>query len=118
MVLAEIRISCTFLKLDVFVNKNKNLKLFISALLTSGTTNVFVLDWEGGAIGQWAESFIGTVSQNAIEFIRLLVNRNKVSVARLHLIGFDMGAHIVGLVGRGSTHTIARITGECYFSFY
>ncbi|XP_026315666.1 pancreatic triacylglycerol lipase-like [Hyposmocoma kahamanoa] len=81
------------------------------ALLTSGTTNVIVVDWSGGAVEEWATLSLEQVSKDAVELIRLLTITSRANPSNLHLIGFDMGAHIVGLIGRTSTYTIARITG-------
>ncbi|XP_026315685.1 pancreatic triacylglycerol lipase-like [Hyposmocoma kahamanoa] len=81
------------------------------ALLTSGTVNVIIVDWAEGAAEEWATHSLEPVSNDAVELIRLLTVNNRTNPAKLHLIGFDLGAHIVGLIGRTSTYTIARITG-------
>lgn len=97
---------------------NESINMLFSAFLSSGTTNVIVVDWSEGAEPDWAHTNVQHVSRDVTELIRLLVAHNKVSVARLHLIGFDYGAHIVGVTARRSTHNILRITGEGYFSGY
>ncbi|XP_026315841.1 lipase member H-B-like [Hyposmocoma kahamanoa] len=81
------------------------------ALFTGRTVNVIVVDWSQEASGQWVEGSINEVSKEVVELVRLLTVNNKASPVRLHLIGFDLGAHVIGLVGRTSTYTIARITG-------
>ncbi|XP_026315448.1 pancreatic triacylglycerol lipase-like [Hyposmocoma kahamanoa] len=81
------------------------------ALFTSGTVNVIVVDWSQEANDDFPESAINEVALEVVELIRLLIVNNKINQARLHLIGFELGAHLAGLVGRASTYTIARITG-------
>lgn len=91
---------------------SKNVKLLILALLTNGIINVIVVDWSSGATDQWAIDSIEQVTKDAVELIRLLETNSKISSANLHLIGFGMGSHIVGHIGRTPGLTIARITGK------
>lgn len=44
----------------------------------------------------------------------MLVDMNQVSLDRLHLVGFDLGAHVIGFTGRTLSGQVARITGTYY----
>ncbi|XP_026315698.1 hepatic triacylglycerol lipase-like [Hyposmocoma kahamanoa] len=80
------------------------------AFLTNGTTNVIVVDWAiAASVKEYALAAVPAVGENIIELLKLLVKHGKISVAKLHLVGFDVGAHVVGCVGRG-LKGIARIT--------
>lgn len=51
------------------------------------------------------------IAENVVELLNLMVAYNKISKAKLHLVGFDLGAHVVGNIGR-AFQIVARITGE------
>lgn len=52
---------------------------------------------------------VGTYLGN---LINELVTAGVVNLETLHLVGFDLGAHIVGFAGRRVNGTVARITGK------
>lgn len=56
------------------------------------------------------------IAENVVELLNMMVAYNKISKAKLHLVGFDLGAHVVGNIGR-AFQTVAKITGEYQSSF-
>lgn len=58
-----------------------------------------------------ASEAVPAIAENVVELIKLLIIHNKVSTARLHLVGFGLGGHVVANIGR-PFKDIARITGE------
>lgn len=58
-----------------------------------------------------ASEAVPAIADNVAELLRLMVISNKISKTKLHLVGFDLGAHVVGNVGR-IFQGVARITGE------
>lgn len=41
-----------------------------------------------------------------------LVKASVVSLDKLHIVGFDLGAHVAGFTGRNLEGKVARITGK------
>ncbi|XP_045768674.1 lipase member H-B-like [Maniola jurtina] len=83
------------------------------AALESEDMNVIVVDWSvyasqsyNNAVG--AVSIVGTA---LAQVIQELVRQSAVTLDTLHLIGFDLGAHVVGFTGRALDGEVARITG-------
>jgi hypothetical protein len=78
---------------------------------------VIVIDWG------WAQSinYVSTVSAvpelgiNMAEFIKFLVATTGSSLDNFHLVGFSLGAHLVGNIGRNLDGNVARVTGEYTF---
>lgn len=94
------------------------LYLFVvhSAFLTSDDVSVIVVDWSTYA-GQRYNNAVNAVPSVGValaEFIQILVGMNQVSLDRLHLVGFDLGAHVIGFTGRTLSGQVARITGMYY----
>lgn len=90
-----------------------------SALLTSGDVAVIAVDWSTYA-GQSYSNAVNAVPSVGValaQFIQMLVGTNQVSLERLHLVGFNLGAHIVGFTGRNLGGQVARITGTYYRNF-
>lgn len=80
--------------------------------MTSGKTNVIVVDWTVAAMEpRYASESVPAIGSNIAELVKLLAMFGKVSRSKLHLVGFDVGAHVVGCTGR-LFNDIARITGE------
>ncbi|XP_026315673.1 phospholipase A1 member A-like [Hyposmocoma kahamanoa] len=81
------------------------------AFLTGGKTNVIVVDWAVAASNpQIAPDAVPAIGENIAELVKHLVMFGKISKAKLHLVGFDLGAHVVGCAGR-LIRDVARITG-------
>ncbi|XP_026315668.1 lipase member H-B-like isoform X2 [Hyposmocoma kahamanoa] len=79
------------------------------AFLGSGNTNVIVVDWTVAAGSNMASEAVPAIADNVAELLKLMVISNKISKTKLHLVGFDLGAHVVGNVGR-IFQGVARIT--------
>lgn len=45
------------------------------------------------------------------QFINWMVEAGFLSYSRIHLVGFSLGAHLVGNAGRATGSAVARITG-------
>jgi hypothetical protein len=86
-----------------------------------GDLNVLAVDWT--AISQNASYLIPVgnvpfVAQTTADLITNLVKLNLTMVKYIHLIGFSLGAHVVGAIGmilqapKGLGKKVPRITGE------
>nr|XP_034827082.1 lipase member H-B-like [Maniola hyperantus] len=83
------------------------------AALESEDMNVIVVDWSVYA-GQSYSNAVGAVPSVGTALARLiqqLIDQSVVTLDTLHLIGFDLGAHVVGFTGRALDGKVARITG-------
>lgn len=87
------------------------MQIYVSAFLTSGKTNVIVVDWERAADHNKASETVPAIADNVVKLLKLMIIYNKISKSKLHLVGFDLGCHIIGNIGR-AMEDIARITGE------
>ncbi|XP_041984071.1 lipase member I-like [Aricia agestis] len=83
------------------------------ALLTREDVNVIVVDWSVFASQSYSNAVtaVPSVGTFLAGFISQAVIAEKVSLATLHLVGFDLGAHVVGFAGRVLNGNVARITG-------
>lgn len=80
----------------------------------SEDVSVIVVDWSTYA-GQRYSNAVNAVPSVGValaEFIELLVFHGFVSLERLHLVGFNLGAHVIGFTGRRLGGQVARITGK------
>ncbi|XP_049868449.1 lipase member I-like [Pectinophora gossypiella] len=83
------------------------------SFISSEDVTVIVVDWSTYA-GQSYSNAVNAVPSVGVaiaDMIRLLVTYNRISLDRLHLVGFDLGAHVVGFTGRSLNGQVARITG-------
>lgn len=95
--------SAKTIKNSFFHNKNKR------------SWNVLVLDWSGIANDQSytsAPAKVPYVGKKLSEFLNWLLKIIGGRWEKIHLIGYDLGAHIVGHAGRMTGGNIGRITGE------
>ncbi|XP_023937064.2 lipase member H-like [Bicyclus anynana] len=83
------------------------------AALQSEDFNIIVLDWSvyAGQSYTNAVNSVPDVGRALGKLINELVTREIVSLSRLHLIGFDLGAHVMAFAGRELNGNVARITG-------
>ncbi|KAL4716531.1 hypothetical protein ACJJTC_010195 [Scirpophaga incertulas] len=83
------------------------------ALLATQDCNVIVLDWSEAAAGSYVGAVrnVPGVGQSLGEFLTWLVGITGGSWDDLHLIGFSLGAHVVGGAGRAAAGSPARVTG-------
>ncbi|XP_045446012.1 pancreatic triacylglycerol lipase-like [Melitaea cinxia] len=84
-----------------------------SALLDLGDFNVIVIDWRGVAGGSYssAANQVPAIGNHVGNFIQWIFNNFGGNFNQLHLIGFSLGAHIVGNAGRALGGRPARVTG-------
>lgn len=71
---------------------------------------IFAVDWSTAAGGSYASALknMMAIGKSLAQFIDWL----KLDEGRLHLIGFDLGAHICGLAGKHTTNgRVDKITG-------
>lgn len=78
--------------------------------------NVILVDWTNLSAGPW----YGQAAQNTIvvadvlaKFLRAFHKSGELSLDRVHLIGFSLGAQVVGMAGKHlrAWHLVNRITG-------
>lgn len=95
--------SAKTIKSSFFHNNNKR------------SSNVLVLDWSGLAKDESytsAPAKVPYVGQKLSEFLNWLLNITSGRWEKIHLIGYDLGAHVVGHAGRMTGGNIGRITGK------
>ncbi|CAG4965448.1 unnamed protein product [Colias eurytheme] len=87
--------------------------LIRDALLHIGDNNVIVMDWRRAASSAYTTSVrdVPSVGQHLGNFVQWLINNHGGNWNNVHLIGFSLGAHIIGNAGRTVRGRIGRITG-------
>ncbi|CAG4979596.1 unnamed protein product [Parnassius apollo] len=87
--------------------------LITSALLAVQDANVIVVDWGAVAGANYisAVSGVPSVGQHLGNFLIWLINTAGGNWNNVHLIGFSLGAHVVGNAGRTAGGLPARVTG-------
>ncbi|KAK0176250.1 hypothetical protein PV328_000403 [Microctonus aethiopoides] len=79
--------------------------------------NVIRVDWKKLAAGPLhyysiASDNVPLVGKQTSKLIKWLKTKKKISISKLHIIGFSLGAHVAGFVGKEfSSHKIGRISG-------
>ncbi|KAI4462145.1 lipase [Holotrichia oblita] len=84
-----------------------------SALLTVEDVNVICVDWANGAIlPNYVKASANTrlVGKQLSIFLKGLIDNIRLSVRKMHLIGFSLGAHVAGFAG-AELGNLSRITG-------
>ncbi|KAL4717360.1 hypothetical protein ACJJTC_017247 [Scirpophaga incertulas] len=83
------------------------------AYLNKEDVNVIILDWKPLARRNYVTSVRGVpnVGQALGKFIAFLSSTTGASYSTMHLVGFSLGAHVVGNAGRQLEGKVARITG-------
>ncbi|CAH0588074.1 unnamed protein product [Chrysodeixis includens] len=83
------------------------------AFLAQEDGNVIVLDWRKQAVSNYvtAARAAPEVGRGLGKFITFLTKVTKQSLKKIHLVGFGLGAHLVGNAGRELNGKVARITG-------
>ncbi|XP_034827084.1 lipase member I-like [Maniola hyperantus] len=83
------------------------------AALQSEELNVIVVDWSVYASKSYSTAVgaVPSVATALAQVIEQLVLQSAITLDTLHLIGFDLGAHVVGFTGRALDGKVARITG-------
>lgn len=78
------------------------------------------MDWSRLASSGYITAVAGVpaVGRGLGQFLNFLNGFTGVSFKNMHLIGFSLGAHIVGIAGRELNGAVARITGKSYLQPY
>lgn len=86
----------------------------ISAFLRKSDVNIIVVDWSALATRNYmtAKRGVAPIGQQLGEFINWLYKEFKVSYNNIHLVGFSLGAHLVGNAGKTTEGRVKRITGK------
>lgn len=90
-----------------------------TAFLAVGDVNVIVVDWGVLASGSYNAAVAGvpSVGNSLGDFLIWLRQLTGVSWNNVHLVGFSLGAHIVGNAGRRAGGLPGRVTGnQLYFA--
>ncbi|KAI5639764.1 lipase domain-containing protein [Phthorimaea operculella] len=84
-----------------------------AALLETSDVNIIVVDWQALADSNYVTAVLGTpsVGQFLGNFLVWLVNSTGSNWNNVHLVGYSLGAHVVGNAGRTAGNLPARITG-------
>ncbi|XP_075970514.1 pancreatic lipase-related protein 2-like [Anticarsia gemmatalis] len=87
--------------------------LITSAFLAVQDCNVIVVDWRALANSNYntAAAGVPSVGQHLGNFLTWLINTAGGNWNQVHLVGFSLGAHVVGNAGRQTGNRPARITG-------
>ncbi|KAJ8730674.1 hypothetical protein PYW08_002087 [Mythimna loreyi] len=90
-------------------------------LLEKNIPNIIALDWQVRASNSYsiARGHVREVAKELKDFIDWLTNlqstgsepTNLIKATDIHLIGFNLGAHVAGMASRDVTGEIGRITG-------
>lgn len=83
--------------------------------------NIIVLDWSRLAQSNYVTAVAGVpaIGVGLGRFLAFLNSTTGAPFELMHLIGFSLGAHVVGNAGRELDGKVARITGKhfCYFYY-
>ncbi|KAI8434346.1 hypothetical protein MSG28_012414 [Choristoneura fumiferana] len=94
-------------------NQNTNINPTIrDAYLNKGETNVIVLDWRRLALSDYVTAVLGVpaVGRGLGQFLRFVNQVTGAPFSSMHLVGFSLGAHLVGNAGRELGGAVARVT--------
>ncbi|XP_028043591.1 pancreatic lipase-related protein 2-like [Bombyx mandarina] len=95
-------------------NQNTDINPTIrDALLGKADVNVIVLDWRRLALSDYATAVRGVpaVGRGLGQFLTFLNGATGAPFNTMHLVGFSLGAHLVGNAGRELGGRVARVTG-------
>ncbi|CAH2050165.1 unnamed protein product, partial [Iphiclides podalirius] len=97
-------------------NNNGNTQmnpLITSAFLAVQDANVIVVDWNRLANSNYntAAAGVPNVGQHLGNFLVWLINTGGGNWNNVHLVGFSLGAHVVGNAGRTAGGRASRVTG-------
>lgn len=83
------------------------------AFLAHSDCNVIVVDWRGLANSGYVTAVLGVpdIGQHIGNFLQWLVSNGGGNWNNIHLVGYSLGAHVVGNAGRHSGSRVSRITG-------
>lgn len=77
--------------------------------------NIISVDWSSLSGSDYATAVRGVpaIGRGVGQFIRFLISTAGGNLNNFHLIGFSLGAHVVGNAGRELGGRAARVTGKC-----
>ncbi|KAL0901741.1 hypothetical protein ABMA27_006919 [Loxostege sticticalis] len=83
------------------------------AFLAAEDCNVIVVDWSKTAAGRYVRAVAGVPSAGVYlgEFLEWFVDAGFADWSQIHLVGYSLGAHLVGTAGRRVGGRPARVTG-------
>lgn len=87
--------------------------MLAEAFLTVQDANILVVDWRTVAGLNYVSAVVGVpdVGQHIGDFLTWLINTAGGNWNNVHLIGYSLGAHVVGNAGRATGGLPARVTG-------
>ena len=76
--------------------------------------NVIVVDWKRLALSPYntAVSGVPDIGRGVGQFLAFINRITGAPYNNMHLVGFSLGAHVVGNAGRELGGRVARITGK------
>lgn len=88
-----------------------------SAFLDNQDCNIIVVDWRTAANDDYMNSFnaIPSVGRSLGFFLLWLINVSGGDWNKVHLVGFSLGAHVVGNAGRTVFGRPSRVTGDFFY---
>lgn len=88
----------------------------LSAFLRSGNYNVIVVDWSSFSLSTYSTAVMAVtgVGSSIATFLKNL----KLPLNKVHIVGFNLGAHVAGVTGRNLEGKVARITGKFNVWFF
>ncbi|XP_065070204.1 pancreatic lipase-related protein 2-like [Rhopilema esculentum] len=90
-------------------------RALIDELLRKEDMNVIIVDWGQGALPyHFAFGNVRLIGMQITKLVELMNSQFGLSFANVHLIGFSIGAQLVGHAGkylRQNNHTVGRISG-------
>lgn len=89
------------------------------AFLANSDCNVIVVDWRALAGANYVSAVLGvpSVGEYVGNFLQWLISNGGGNWNNVHLVGYSLGAHVVGNAGRQSGRRVSRITGEFLAGF-
>ena len=90
-------------------------RALIDELLRKEDMNVIIVDWGQGALPyHFAFGNVRLIGMQITKLVELMNSQFGLSFANVHLIGFSIGAQLVGHAGKylkRNNHTVGRVTG-------
>ncbi|KAK0076604.1 hypothetical protein PV325_005099 [Microctonus aethiopoides] len=86
----------------------------LNAYLKQHEYNIILMDWAKHAAAPWynrAAKNVEMIGSYLAKFVKWLEIRKVISSSELHVIGYSLGAHIAGFMGKNLKYKIGRITG-------
>lgn len=84
------------------------------AYLSSRDVNIVLIDWSNIAKENYftARYAVAKVGQFVGKFIQFMVDEVELNLNKTGLVGFSLGAHVVGIAGRTLNGSVDRVIGK------